>query len=70
MPTRILTTNTLEKRKQGPRGSYHRGKRGWKVCPCLKCDQPFHSFGPSNRLCGPCRKDTTGIATIYPLPRL
>lgn len=23
---------------------------------CLRCDRPFQSSGPSNRLCGPCRK--------------
>lgn len=23
---------------------------------CLKCDQPFRSFGPGNRICSRCRR--------------
>ena len=30
--------------------------RGYKDRTCLRCDATFLSWGPGNRICGPCRE--------------
>jgi hypothetical protein len=40
-------------------------RRRIRTLPCLRCGQPFKSFGPGNRVCDRCRKENTKIDWSY-----
>jgi hypothetical protein len=60
----IGSQNMLRKKRVQYRLTKWRGKP-WRVLSCLKCEHPFRSVGPGNRLCDFCREQNTKIDWSY-----
>ena len=38
-----------------PRRNRHTDNPNARIRRCMRCGRDFHSFGPGNRICGPCK---------------